>query len=200
MLAWTPKPLVLVLPVGLLAVGTWCFGRDLVLLGVALWVLAWLIVGWVIVADIMTRRTDNLDAMARVLEASAKNDVIKLAALGFTPQDVPETVKVELHDRRDGKNNSKYFDLPIHASKIVPLATALINGQPFSETRWAGAGALFSSREFRVLRVAMRERKLIKPISEADNRQGFTLTDAGRELFESFLLSPPPLMDTSKNA
>jgi hypothetical protein len=198
--SWTPKPLSLLFPLALLVGGAWSLARDLVALGVSLWALAWLIVGWVIVADIMTRRTDNLDSMARVLEASAKNDVIKLAALGFTPQDIPEIVKVELHDRRDGLHTSKYFDLPVHVSKIVPLASALLNDQPFSEKRWTGAGGLFSTNEFRALRVALRDRGLIKPISNADNRQGFTLTDAGREFFEIVISSPPPLMNTPQNA
>lgn len=199
MTSWTPKPLSLLFPLALLAGGAWCLGRDLVALGVSLWVLAWLIVGWVIVADIMTRRTDNLDSMARVLEASAKNDLAKLAALGFS-EEIGESVSVELHDKRDGMHNTKFFDLPVPMPKLVPLARAVLNGQPFSERRWTGPGALLTTGEFRTLRGVLRDRGLLVLVNDADHRQGYKLNDAGRELFASLTSSPPPLMNMPKNA
>lgn len=198
--AWNPKPSNLLFPLVLLAVGAWCFFRDLIPLGVALWVLAWLIVAWVIVADVMARRVEYMDAVARTLEASAKNDVTKLAALGFTPHDVGESVKVELHDRRDGLHNSKFFELPVSMPKLIPLARGILNGQPFSERRWTGAGALLTTNEFRSLRGVLRERGLLELVSEADHRQGYKLNDAGREFFVSLLPSPPPPMEVAKNA
>lgn len=197
---WRPSPWSLLLSVALLAVGAWCFGADLVELGIALWVLAWVIVIWSIVADIMARRVAYLDSMANVLEASAKNDITKLDALGFSPHDVPGAVSVELHDRRDGINSTKYFELPIPSVKIVPLAHAVLNGQPFTERRWTGAGGLLSTGEFRALRATLRDRGLLELVSDADHRQGYKLNDAGRELFASFLPSPPPSMNMSQNA
>lgn len=197
---WRPSPFSLVLPVGLLAVGAWCFGRGMVALGVSLWVLAWVIVAWVIVADVMARRARYLDAMADVLNASAKNDLDKIASLGFTSQDVAGSVSVELTDRRDGIHSTKFFELPISSAKIIPLAHGVLNGQPFSERRWTGAGALLTTNEFRSLRGVLRDRGMLELVSDADHRQGYKLNQAGRELFASLLPSPPPLMEVSENA
>lgn len=197
---WTPKPSSLLFSLVLLGAGAWCFKSELVALGVCLWVLAWVVVVWVIVADVLDRRARYLDSMADVLNASAKNDITKINALGFTSDDIPENVKVELQDKRDGIHTTKYFDLPVHPSKLVPLARAVLDGQTFSERRWSGAGALLSSGEFRALRAVLRDRGMLELVSEADHRQGYKLNDAGRELFASLLPSPPPSVNMSKNA
>jgi hypothetical protein len=160
-----------------------------------LWLLAWSIIGWVIVADIMYQRSRYLDSVADALEAASKNDITKLAALGFVTKELSKVVKIELHDKRSGANSTRYFELPISPAKMFPLAIALLNGKPFSEKHWTGPDGLFSTNEFRTLRGVMRDHGLIQPISQADNRQGFKLTEAGQELFETVLSSPPPLPD-----
>jgi len=187
-------------PVALFGLGAWSLASDLVSLGVSLWVLAWLIIGWVIVADIMARRVEYLDAMARAIEASAHTDIVKLSALGFSHNDTPGAVSVELHDKRDGMNSTKYFELPVASVKIIPLARAVLNGQPFTERRWTGAGGLLTTGEFRTLRGVLRDRGMLDLVSDADHRQGYKLNNAGVELFASLLPSPPPLMDIPKNA
>lgn len=167
--------------------GAWCLRQDMRGLGVSLWVLAWVIVVWVVIADIMDRRARYLDSMAEVLNASAKNDADKIAALGFTSQNIPESVKVEIRDNRDGANNSKYFELPVSPVRLAPVARAVLEGQPFSERRWTGLGGKLSSNEFRRLRDVMRQKKLIEPISEKDPRQGYRLTSSGLDVFRSLI-------------
>jgi len=76
------------------------------------------------------------------------------------------------------------------------LASALLEGQPFSEKRWVVDGKLLSSSEFRSLRAVMKEKGLIVPVSDKDNRQGFVLTDAGRDTLQSFCSPTPPLRET----
>jgi hypothetical protein len=179
-----PRPSHMLYAVALLALGAWCFSADLVALGVMLWALAWVIIIWLVVADVMTRRVDYLDSMSRAIDAANRSDVEKLASLGFSQKEIKDRVRVELNNKSDGMNQTRYFELPLSDAKLIPLARAVLNGQPFTERRFTGAGALLSSDEFRRLRGVMREYGLIEQVSESDARQGYKLTHAGQLLFE----------------
>lgn len=185
--AYSPKPLHMIYPVILFALGTWCFRSDdwfVLFLGGMLWVLGWVLIGWIIYAGIADHRSRYWDSVAGAVNAVNKSDVEKLASIGFTQKDIESHVSVEMTDQRDGMYNKRYFELPVSSAKLVPLAQGVLNGQPFTRRRWEG---LLSDSEFRSLHGVMRDRGYIKPISEKDNRQGFTLTDEGRELFQSVL-------------
>jgi hypothetical protein len=184
---YTARPIHIVYPVALLAIGTRCFlSDDWRVLGVALWVLAGIVTLWIFIAGVMAERSRYWSSVADALEAASKNDINKLAALGFKHDDIPESIHVDMHEG----TRSRHYDLPVSTIKLQPLAVGLLNGQPFAERRWAGDGGLFSSDEFRKLRGVMRDRGLIEPVSDKDPRQGYQLTDAGRELMRELLPSP----------
>lgn len=186
--SYSPRPWHLILSVLLLGLGAWCFKFGvwyLVAVGVVLWLLALVAVVWMVYDDIAERRAQYWDSVSRAIDSANRSDLEKLASLGFTQKEIQNRVSVELTDKREGANNSRYFELPVSSVKLVPVARAILDGQPFSERRWTGAGGLLTSSEFRRLRGVMREKKLIVPVSEKDERQGYKLTPAGIELFET---------------
>lgn len=165
-------------------VGTWCFQSDdlfVNVLGGMLWLLGWVVVVWVIVSDMSEKRARYWDSVGDAINAANKSDLDKLAALGFSSQSILQKMSVELTDTRAGLNNTQYFELPVSPVKLQPLARAVLNGQPFTERRWAD---MFTSTEFRTLRGVMRDKGLIIPVSESDPRQGYTFTPAGIEVLE----------------
>jgi hypothetical protein len=181
---YTPKPWHLLLPVVLFGAGAWCMKSTeifVVVVGVMLWVVAWIIIGWVIYADISSRRIRYLETVADAIEAANKSDLDKLAALGFSSTSIEQKTSIELTDKRDGLNNTYYFDLPVSAVKLQPLARGVLNGQPFSRRRWA---ELLTDTEFRSLHGVFRDRGFLVPVSDKDQRQGFTFTSDGRQFLE----------------
>lgn len=186
---YSPRPWHLVYSVILFALGAWCFHRGVewyyFAVGVMLWILAWVVIGWIVYASIAEHRARYWDSVSDAIDSANKSDIEKIASLGFTQKDIPNRLSVELTDKRDGSNNSKYFELPISGVKLVPLARAVLNGQAFTERRFTGTSGLLSADEFRRLRAVMRDKGLIEPISEKDSRQGYRLTKAGVELFSS---------------
>lgn len=184
---YIPKPLHLIYPISLFVAGAWCFTWSdwfVSAIGVMLWLLAWLVIGWLLYAGVIDQRVRYWDSIREVIESSNKSDLEKLAALGFTSHDIEKKISIELSDRRDGMNTTKYFDLPISSVKLSPIAKAVLSGQPFTERRWCGEAGLLSSDEFRKLRGAMRERGFVALANDKDHRQGYVLTDDGRRLFE----------------
>lgn len=186
---YSPRPWHLVLPVALFALGARAFDSGgawyLVAVGVMLWILAWVVVVWIVLASMAEHKSRYYDSVSSALDSANRCDIEKIASLGFTQKEIKNRVSVELHDKTDGANTTRYFELPVSAPRLVPLARAVIEGQPFSERRWTGAGGLLSADEFRRLRGVMREKGLIEPVSEKDPRQGYKLTESGLGVFKA---------------
>jgi hypothetical protein len=186
---YTSKPIHILFPLGLVLLGSWMLTRGidwLVWAGAAAWFLAMIVAGWIVIAGFWDAKSRYYNSAANAIEAASKTDIAKLAALGFHDGELPASVHVDMFEG----TRSRHYDLPVSAAKLQPLAAALLNGQPFTERRWAGDGGLFSADEFRKLRGVMRDRGLIEPINDKDNRQGFKLTGAGAELMSQLLPSP----------
>src|SRR5215216_357823 len=144
---------------------------------------------WIIVAGFWAERSRYYWNVSEALEAAAKCDLDKLAALGLKVAEVPEHVKVDLLSGSHGE----YFSIPISAVKMRAVAAGLLEGQSFTERRWSGSGALLSVSEFRGLRATLKAHGLIQPVSDKANQQGFTLTNAGVEFMRSWV--SPALLD-----
>jgi hypothetical protein len=78
-----------------------------------------------------------------------------------------------------GHFSGNYFNLPCRPSQLRELAEGLLDGRPFTEREWTGAGKPFSSAAFRGLRSELLKQGLIELASEKDARQGYVLTDDG---------------------
>ena len=180
--SYTPKPFDMIYPVALFGLGALCLARDAVVLGVMLWLLAWVIIVWIVIADVMAKRIEYLEAMSRALHSVSRVTDDRARSIGVDKIGLVESVRVQLDDKRDGMNTTRLFKLPIDGAKLLPFARGLLNGLPMSERQWSG---LLSSSEIRTLRGVMRDRGLIAPVNDLDNRQGFKLTDEGRAFMES---------------
>lgn len=188
MMNYIPKPLHLIYPISLFVAGAWCFTWSdwfVMMIGVMLWLLAWVVIAWMIYAGVIDQRVRYWDSVREVIESSNKSDIEKLAALGFTSSSIEKKISVELNDKRDGMNTTKFFDLPVSSVKLSPIAKAVLNGQPFTERRWCPAQ--LSSDEFRKLRGVLRDRGMVELVSEKDHRQGYALTNDGKILFENLV-------------
>jgi hypothetical protein len=118
------------------------------------------------------------------------------------PDQVPESRII--HVRMDettkaGHFHQVRFDLPASSTQMQELAIGVLQeGRPFTHREWTGAGAPFSDAEFRALRNEMIRRELMAPASGKDARQGYVMTDAGRQVLESFLPdAPSPTQETA---
>lgn len=104
------------------------------------------------------------------------------------PSSEPQTVKVTLNRiSQDGHFSGEYFDLPGTMDQMKLLADGLLNGTPFTEREWAGAGKPYSAAGFRDLRKEFVRRGLIELASEKDARQGYVLTDDGSQFMADIL-------------
>lgn len=100
----------------------------------------------------------------------------------------PRVVRIQIDKvtAEGGYQQYKMYDLPATEEQMGRLAEGLERGLPFTEREWAGAGRPFSSAEFRELRGELIKRELIRLRSEKDPRQGFELTEEGRQVFGEF--------------
>ncbi len=104
------------------------------------------------------------------------------------PYSEPQTVKVTLNRiSQDGHFSGEMFDMPGSMEQLKKLADGLLNGLPFTEREWAGAGKPYSSATFRDLRKELMRRELIELASEKDSRQGYVLTDDGSQFMANIL-------------
>lgn len=104
------------------------------------------------------------------------------------PSAEPQSVKVTLNRiSQDGHFSGEMFDMPGSMEQLKKLADGLLNGLPFTEREWAGAGKPYSSATFRDLRKELMRRELIELASEKDSRQGYVLTDDGSQFMANIL-------------
>lgn len=121
-----------------------------------------------------------------------KRETLYVEARGVDDDDDPATpmvVRVQL-DRVEANGHihqTAIFDLPASPEQLSALAGGLLDGHPFSEREWTGAGHPFSVNEFRTLRSELIRRKLLALKNDKDPRQGYGLTDDGKAVFEQFL-------------
>lgn len=103
----------------------------------------------------------------------------------------PPTVKVivsELGADGNESGQTHYWRFTATPSQLVELAKGLLEeNQPFTERAWTGAGRPFSVNGFRELRGEFIKRGLICLASQKDQRQGYTLTLAGRHVLTGVL-------------
>jgi len=147
---------------------------------------------WIVIAGFWAERSRYYDSVAEAVTAASKTDLDHLAALGLKVADVPERVQVDLYSG----SRSEHFAVPISAHKMRAVASALLEGQSFTERRWSGAGALLSIGEFRALRATFKAHGLIQAVSDKANQQGFVLTDEGIEFLRAWV-SPSPSVQVS---
>lgn len=185
------KPVHLFYPSMLFAVGAWSMFYDgWMWFGVVMWIVGAVATGWIAIGGVWSERANYYDSLADVLRQAQGVDLDKMAALGLSTTEVMDRIQVDMYQG----TRSQHFSFPLSAVKLKPLAEGLLNGQPFSERRWA---QLLTATEFRSLRSTMLNKGLIQPVSDKDHRQGFMLTDHGRELLKAVISSPPPPMEMS---
>jgi len=93
----------------------------------------------------------------------------------------PATVTVEIADL--DRQQMSFLDVPCTPAQLADLAHGLTLGRPFSEAEWCGAGRPFSKSDFRTLRSAMLDRRLLEWRNAAAPWQGCQLSLVGRHVF-----------------
>jgi hypothetical protein len=106
----------------------------------------------------------------------------------------PETLRIEVTDRKPGAWNQQIYNFPATAEEMRMLAMGVNSGTGFKEAYWTGSGAPFSQVKFRRLMSFLLGSKLIEPNGRSSN-QGYKLTDLGGSIFERLAPPPPPLAD-----
>lgn len=114
---------------------------------------------------------------------------------GLVGMDPPEPVTVRVRVEKIKDNNSYQeiiYNLPGTLTQLTELARGLLlDDLPLSERCWTGSGRPFSVLSFRNLRSELIRRGLVELANEKDARQGFILTDDGRDCLGG-LLNPNP--------
>ena len=153
--------------------------------GYAMWAVGFSVWAWVVIAGFWDARSLYLDSLSNVLRHSKDVDIDKLVALNLASKS--DDLKSEVHVDLYQGNKSTHFDLPVSPAKLQVLASGLLSGRPFAERPWQ---TVFSSNEFRTLRGVMKDKGLIVPVSEKDARQGYVLSEAGRQFMRDLLPHP----------
>ena len=177
------KPIHLFYPIVLFALGSVSMLNDgWMYFGLVMWLLGFVSTAWIVIVGFWSERVKYLDSLSDVLHEVRDVDFDKLSCLGLSP--VSDLVRIDLLEG----TRSRHFVLPVSPSKLKPLAVGLLAGRAFSERGWSN---LLTSSEFRNLRSVMREKGLVVPISDLDPRQGFQLTQSGRDVLEQLLIPSP---------
>jgi len=97
-----------------------------------------------------------------------------------------EPLRIELIE--DTGRKVTFIDLPGTDEQLAELANGLLQGAPFSEGQWTGAGRPFSRAEFLALRDEMLDRGLITWNNINAHAQGMQLTRPGSAVMRQLLL------------
>lgn len=140
------------------------------------WVLTWLY---------LQRRWLNLTSFERMTGIDLNGD----GQIG-TPKKPAEPLVIRLDEwGANGHFRSRTMNLDVTREQLAALARGLMDGVPFTERKWTGAGKPFSSGQFRKLRSDWLKQNLLELVSDKDGRQGFDFTDEGWAMLEK-LASP----------
>lgn len=97
----------------------------------------------------------------------------------------PPTVRIEVK-REDGRQ-IQFAEIPTTKEKLIDFARAVaLENQPISESRWSGAGALFSKDEFRAVRAELLARGWLRWKNPDFHDQGAELSPAGRAILKQY--------------
>jgi len=116
------------------------------------------------------------------------------------PGESVRTIKINLHEISEGGYVSvTTARFPVDEESMAILAAGLLNGIPFAERYWIGAGKIFSQAQFRDIRSEMLKRGILELANPKSPQQGYQLTRAGRACMRDLAshpnITPPPPMD-----
>lgn len=100
----------------------------------------------------------------------------------------PRTIRVEVTSA--DHRNTTIAELP-YSDRLGTFARGALAGEPISERRWSGAGALFSQAEFRTLRDVMLARGWLRWNDPGNPQQGLELSPAGRACLRALASNLP---------
>jgi len=127
----------------------------------------------------------TVDEFARTM--SKVNNPELWEALGFT---APErSVKItEKQDHGQGFTTLKFHDAPVSPAIMQCIADAVLTGAPFSENEFVKRRKVISGPKFRKLQqlATSKDKQWARANSARDNRQGFSLTRKGKQVFYGF--------------
>lgn len=117
----------------------------------------------------------------------------RLELIGFqepelisAPEPDPEIITAPVRIELKSERSLQLIDLPISQEKIVTFASSIIAGAPISESSWTGAGALFSKREFHMLRDELIKRGMLAWRNTGAPACGLSLTRTGAATMRYF--------------
>ena len=97
----------------------------------------------------------------------------------------PERVRLEMVDKRDGKNRQMFGDIPVDRQRMETFMRAALNGQSLTVSRWTGSAGLFSRSEFGAMCDTLRRAGILA--WDGSKNQGQILTRAGQAAFRNHL-------------
>lgn len=100
----------------------------------------------------------------------------------------PTFVKVQLTTA--DRHTTQFADIPTTRAKLADFGRGVLNGDPISERRWSGAGALFSQNEFRSVRDVMLARNWLRWVNPDYPKLGCEITAPGRAVMRSLVDLP----------
>ena len=113
-----------------------------------------------------------------------------------------DVVRVEVSQAEGVTHRTQIADLDAKPDQLKQLAVGLLSGQPFSESRWTGAGQPFSRGQFARLRAVFVSRGWANWRNPEAPAQGLTVTGPGWDVLKSLAGPTHPLnrvMDDTQN-
>jgi hypothetical protein len=97
----------------------------------------------------------------------------------------PKRIRLEMIDKRDGKNKQIFEELDIDPLALETFMRAALNGQTLAVSRWTGRNGLFTRSEFDQLTATFRRAGILA--WDGSKNQGHILTRAGEAAFRNWL-------------
>lgn len=157
-------------------------------LGLALYLLGGVVSLHIIIVSIVRERrsfveaeTDRANATRELYETVQKMDAEARYAFGLTFAKPEVMVKIDQTAKVGNEFSQIWRKLPIAPYKLKIIAQAAINGEAFTNRKWAGDGKLLTDDEWRALQKSMVDLGLREPNGD-DPRQGFSWTSLGEDV------------------
>ena len=168
----------------LLVTGSLLFSMEWNWLGVTLFLFGIGLGAWTLIAGIVDQHTSYWDRVAEDVRSLDKTQNPEVwAAMGF---EIPTRAEPKWlpagSDPTPGELHQELFQPNVTGARFSHYVDAILQGKSLAETEWSPrkAGKLFSSTEYRLLKLELRKHKLIRVVSNSNPLLGDCLTKKGR--------------------
>jgi hypothetical protein len=130
---------------------------------------------------------ENLSDWRALVWQQEERDQVDWNGDGHIGQPEKAEIKVYFPELKQDQN----VDLPVSMDKVTQLARGIVQGRPFTEREWTGAGKPLTEDELETIREKFLAKGWVRWINDDEHRQGMEFTAKGLAVMKGLASQTP---------